>query len=168
LYGTMVAVLDERDPDNKKAVIGAIHVPGLNEGIYAATGSGAWHYQGAAEPVRAQVSKTSELSQSVFVTSGFESFLQRDVPDVFVELSRKVEFGRTWGDVYGYMMVATGRAEAMIDPCLSIWDAAAVQPIIEEAGGRFTDWKNCPTYDSGDAIGSNGVIHDEWLRCLNR
>jgi len=140
----------------------------LNEGVYAATGSGAWHYRGEAEPVRAQVSTVTELSKSVFVTSGMESFLERGIPEKFAELSRQVEFGRTWGDVYGYMLVATGRAEVMLDPCLSIWDAAAVQPIIEEAGGRFSDWENQPTYDSGDAIGSNGLVHDELLRCLHR
>lgn len=166
LYGTMVAVIDQRDMKSPKAVIGAIHIPGLNEGIYASTGQGAWHYQGDAEPVRASVSDNKSLADSIFVTTGMETFFERDAADKFVDLSRAVEFSRTWGDVYGYLLVATGRAEAMVDPALNIWDAAAVQPIIEEAGGIFTDWKNRPTFDGGDAIGSNGQFHQQILDIL--
>jgi histidinol phosphatase-like enzyme (inositol monophosphatase family) len=167
MYGTMVAVLDQRDPENHRAIIGAIHIPGLDEGIYAATGSGAWHYRGAGQPVRAQVSKISQLSECVFVTTDVEAFFGRDAGEPFLELAREVRFNRTWGDVYGYLLVATGRAEFMIDAELNVWDAAAVQPIIEEAGGRFTDWKNIPTCDGGDGVGSNGLVHAEVLKILN-
>ena len=59
---------------------------------------------------------------------------------VFLRLQRAARLARTWGDGYGYLMVATGRAEVMIDPVVNLWDAAPLQPIIEEAGGQFTDW----------------------------
>lgn len=65
---------------------------------------------------------------------------------------------RTWGDCYGYLLVATGRAEVMVDEILSPWDAAALQPIIEEAGGVFTDWTGARTSFGGNAIATNGAL----------
>ena len=65
---------------------------------------------------------------------------------------------RTWGDCYGYLLVATGRAEVMVDEILSPWDAAALQPIIEEAGGVFTDWTGKRTSFGGNAIATNKVL----------
>ena len=73
---------------------------------------------------------------------------------------------RTWGDCYGHYLVATGRAVAMIDARLNIWDAAALQPIIEEAGGTFTDWEGQASIDSGDGISTNGRVLEELLGIL--
>ena len=95
------------------------------------------------------------------VTSQVETFNKRSAADVYQKLSQAVYFSRTWGDVYGYYLVATGKVEVMIDPILNIWDAAAVQPIIEEAGGRFTDWAGVNRMDAGESIGTNGLVHDE-------
>ena len=75
---------------------------------------------------------------------------------------------RTWGDCYGYLLVATGRAELMVDPILNVWDAAAVQPIVEEAGGTFTDWQGQPTIHAGEAIATNGLVLEEVLRITRR
>jgi histidinol-phosphatase len=61
------------------------------------------------------------------------------------------------------MMVATGRADVMVDPIVALWDVAALLPIIEEAGGRFTDWQGRRTIHSGEGIATNGLIHDEVL-----
>ncbi len=68
---------------------------------------------------------------------------------------------RTWGDCYGYLLVATGRAEAMLDPVLNPWDGACMQPIIEEAGGVFTDWSGRATALGGSAVATNGGLADE-------
>ena len=73
---------------------------------------------------------------------------------------------RTWGDGYGYLLVATGRAEAMVDPLMNRWDAAAVETVVIEAGGRFSDWQGRPRIDSGDGIATNGLVHDGLLRLL--
>jgi fructose-1,6-bisphosphatase/inositol monophosphatase family enzyme len=81
----------------------------------------------------------------------------------FEQLQAAAYITRTWGDCYGYLLVATGRAEAMVDAIMNVWDAAAVQPIIEEAGGMFTDWQGQPTIHSAEAIASNGLIHAELL-----
>jgi fructose-1,6-bisphosphatase/inositol monophosphatase family enzyme len=73
---------------------------------------------------------------------------------------------RTWGDCYGYVLVATGRVDAMIDPIMHVWDCAPLLPIITEAGGRFTDWKGTATIRGGNAIASNGRLHASVLSVL--
>ena len=174
LYGTMVAVTVDEE-----SVIGSCYFPGLDEGIFASKGNGCWNFQGEQAPQKAAVSKNSKLSESVLVTSEVETFAERIATNVatnvatsgsagvYTDLANAVYFARTWGDVYGYLLVATGRVDIMIDPILQIWDAAAVQPIIEEAGGRFTDWKGVSRIDGGEAVGSNGLVHEEVLRFLS-
>jgi fructose-1,6-bisphosphatase/inositol monophosphatase family enzyme len=74
---------------------------------------------------------------------------------------------RTWGDCYGYLLVATGRAEIMVDDVLSPWDAAALFPIIREAGGVFTDWTGQPTAFGSNAIATNAALAEEVRRLLS-
>jgi len=73
---------------------------------------------------------------------------------------------RTWGDAYGYALVATGRAEIMLDPEMSIWDAAPVQVVLEEAGGYFMDWKGVSTIEHQEGIGVNRVLKEPLLEVL--
>lgn len=73
---------------------------------------------------------------------------------------------RTWGDGYGYLLVATGRADLMVDPLLNPWDAAAVEVVVTEAGGHFSDWQGRDRIDSGDGIATNGLVHDAALSAL--
>jgi len=87
-----------------------------------------------------------------------------DATDVFMRLQRAARVARTWGDGYGYLMVATGRAEVMIDPIVNLWDAAPLLPIIEEAGGHFSDWKGNSTIRAGEALATNGRLSREVLR----
>ena len=83
--------------------------------------------------------------------------------DAYGRLQRSVLVSRTWGDCYGYLLVATGRAEIMLDPVMNVWDAAAIQPIVREAGGTFTDWQGQPTIYTGEGIATNGHVLDEVL-----
>jgi histidinol-phosphatase len=160
LYGTMVAVEKVADPGMpRQSEIGSVYFPGLDVGIYASRGNGAWSFEADEVPVAARVSEKTEISDSVLVTSAVEAFGERGADEIYQQLADSVYFCRTWGDVYGYYLVATGRIEIMIDPVLNIWDAAAVQPIIEEAGGQFTDWAGENRMDAGEAIGSNGLVH---------
>ncbi len=161
LYGTMVGI--ER---SGRAVIGSIYFPGLNEGMYACIGEGAWYFANGTEPRRARVSSVSNLSMASLMTTCVPTFGRRNASAQFAALANKVRLSRTWGDVYGYMLVATGRADVMIDPFMNVWDACALLPIIEEAGGRFTDWRGVARVDGGDSIGSNGLVHDEVLAAL--
>ena len=86
--------------------------------------------------------------------------------ETYLRLQHAARLTRTWGDGYGYLLVATGRAEVMLDPEMNVWDTAALLPVIEEAGGRFTDWHGRRTIHSGDAFGSNGVVAAEVLALL--
>ncbi len=164
LYGTLIGV--EREG---KSVVGVINIPALSECVYAAAGQGAWYVQGApyaagdGEPQPAKVSAAPRLHEGLLLTSEVEGFPATNTWDVFQKLQAAAGITRTWGDCYGYLLVATGRAEAMVDPRMHLWDAAALQPIIEEAGGSFTDWQGNATIHSGNAVATNGKVTAEVL-----
>jgi histidinol phosphatase-like enzyme (inositol monophosphatase family) len=158
LYGTMVGI--EHDG---VSLAGLVYIPGLSEGVYASAGQGAWHFRGDNTPTRCSVSPKKSLADGLFLTSQVDSFAKRNAAAAYEALEKTAYITRTWGDCYGYLLVATGRAELMVDPIMNIWDAAAVQPIIEEAGGQFTDWQGAPTIHSGEAIATNSLIHAEIL-----
>jgi len=158
LYGTMVAVEHEG-----RALVGVVFIPGLDEGVFAASGEGCWHFRGDSQPRLCHVSTKSRLADGLFVTSQVDSFGKRGAAAAFDALQQAAYITRTWGDCYGYLLVATGRAEVMVDPIMNIWDAAAIQPIIEEAGGTFTDWQGNATIHAGEAIATNGLVSGEVL-----
>jgi histidinol-phosphatase len=162
LYTTLVAVLEQDEPR-----IGVIHAPALGETVYAAKGSGCWYICGSAtKPQAARVSTVATLSEALLLTSEVEGFRLRgggDATDTFMLLQRTARVVRTWGDGYGYLMVATGRAEVMIDPIMNLWDAAPLLPIIEEAGGHLSDWKGNATVRAGEALATNGLVNREVL-----
>lgn len=153
VYGTLVGIMDGDD-----CVAGVIYIPGLNEMVYAAVGNGAWYVSGKKEPVVAAVSQKDDLSDSLFVTTEVKTFRERDSIEAYERLEEAAYITRTWGDCYGYLLVATGRAEVMVDPEMNIWDAAAVKPIIDEAGGAFTDWQGNPTIASQEGVATNGRV----------
>jgi histidinol phosphatase-like enzyme (inositol monophosphatase family) len=164
LYTTLIAVLHESQP-----LIGVIHAPALSETVWAAKGRRCWHQLNAvAKPGVARVSTIDRLSDSLLLTSEVASFTtdrEKDALEVFIELQRVARLARTWGDGYGYLMVATGRAEVAIDPVMNLWDAAPLQTVIEEAGGHFVDWQGNPTIHAGESIATNGQVTEEVLKC---
>jgi histidinol phosphatase-like enzyme (inositol monophosphatase family) len=168
-YGTLIGV-----EHGGRALAGFIYMPALDEGVYAAVGEGAWYFRGAAAPRRCHVSQKSRLAEGLFVTSQIDNFAKRGAAAAFEAIQEAASITRTWGDCYGYLLVATGRAEVMIDPILNVWDAAAVQPIVEEAGGSFTDWQGCTdrqgqaTIHAGEAIATNSRVLDEVLAITRR
>jgi histidinol phosphatase-like enzyme (inositol monophosphatase family) len=167
LYATLVGCRHEG-----RGVLGVIAIPALDELVYASLGAGAWHVAGGADPVPARVSTRSRLAEALLCTSDFTSFHRRtDGLTRGREARRQLEeaclLTRTWGDGYGYLLVATGRAEVMIDPIMNPWDAAAVETVVNEAGGRFTDWEGRARIDSGDGVATNGLVHEELLRLLS-
>jgi histidinol phosphatase-like enzyme (inositol monophosphatase family) len=158
LYGTLIGVEHQG-----RSVLGVILIPALDECVYAAAGRGAWYVRGNAAPRPAKVSRCPTLAQGLFVTSEVICFDEVQRARVYKQLEAAARLARTWGDCYGYLMVATGRAELMVDPYMSVWDAAALLPILQEAGGSFTDWQGRPTIHSGEGIATNGHILDEVL-----
>ena len=166
LYTTVIGILEG---DASRA--GLIFAPATGEMVYAAAGSGAWYVDGDAEPRQARVSPIDRLADALFVTTEVKSFTryrERDAVPVFVELQREARLTRTWGDAYGYLMVATGRADIMIDPAMNLWDAGAVLPILEESGGQFTDWNGKRTIFSGEGVATNGLLHEAVLAATRR
>lgn len=153
-----------------RGVLGVIAIPALDEVVYAGAGSGAWYVRGNGKPQPARVSSRSTLAQALLCSSDFTSFAKRRDPTAGETARQRLEAAcglvRSWGDGYGYLLVATGRAEVMADPLLNEWDAAAVETVISEAGGRFTDWRGRPRIDSGDGIATNGLVHEAALQLL--
>ncbi len=158
LYGTLLGV-----EYAGRSVLGVNLIPALDECVYAAVGQGAWYVSQGASPQPARVSSCDRLAQGLFLTSEIANFDTVHRRDVFDRLHSVARLSRTWGDCYGYLMVATGRAEVMVDPLMNLWDAAAIQPILEEAGGTFTDWQGHPTIYSGEGMATNGRTFDEVL-----
>lgn len=158
LYGTLVAV--ERAG---RSLLGVICFPGLDQYIYAGLGHGAWHCRGNTPPSPARVRSRHQLDGAVFLTSQRDLFAARGADDVYQALERRASITRTWGDCYGYLLVATGRADLMVDPEVSPWDTAALQPILEEAGGALTDWQGRPGFQAGEAIGCSRELLEHLL-----
>jgi histidinol-phosphatase len=159
LFGVLLALEVEGEP-----LLGCAHFPAIGETIVAARGAGCWH-----DGKRAGVSAIDSLKEARVVTSGLEYW--RDwATDAgragFDRLVGSVRFARTWGDAFGYVLVATGRAEIMADPaCGAYWDYAPMVPILEEAGARFTSLGGAPARAWSSALASNGRLHREAAAC---
>jgi histidinol phosphatase-like enzyme (inositol monophosphatase family) len=153
LYAVLVALTERKQP-----VIGVAHFPALNETVYAARGLGCfWNGR------RAWVSQVRALQDAVLLGS---EVVVRDNPahaDGWQRLVNGTYIQRTWGDAYGYALVATGRAEVMVDSEVKVWDCAPFQVILEEAGGTFTDWSGTPTVYAGESIATNGLLLEQVL-----
>jgi histidinol phosphatase-like enzyme (inositol monophosphatase family) len=157
-------------------VVGVIAIPPLDEIVWASVGGGTWHRRGDASPTVARVSRRDSLGESLVCSSAFTSFADRPASmggevggrAARDRLEESCLLCRTWGDGYGYLLVATGRADLMVDPLMNAWDAAAVETVIRESGGRFTDWQGRERIDSGEGIASNGLVHEAALAILER
>ncbi len=162
LYSTLLALELDGQP-----LAGAIYIPALGEMAVAAIDHGCWYRDSdSGDWTRASVSSKSRLDEAVFVTSQVDSFDARDAADAYKRLEQAAWLTRSWGDGYGYLMVATGRADIMVDPVCNAWDVAAILPVVVEAGGTFTDWKGNPTSRGGDGVGTNGKLHAGTLELL--
>lgn len=148
LWGTLVACCE-----GDTVLAGAACYPVVNELVMAAPGEGCW-WNGS----RAHVSSIASLKHATALTTSerFEDEPARGAR--WRSMAAQVPVVRTWGDCYGYLLVATGRAEIMVDNRMNPWDAAALQPVIEEAGGVFTSWRNVRTAFGGDVIATNAAL----------
>ena len=148
LYGVLVALTYKHAP-----IVGVAHFPALNETVYAGREIGCF-WDGR----RAHVSTVSELSQATLLGSEGSIKWDENKAKGWQRLIDATSVQRTWGDAYGYALVATGRAEIMLDAKMAVWDCGPLQVILEEAGGTFTDWKGTPTIYGGNSIATNGLL----------
>ncbi len=151
LYATLLALTD-----GDKALVGVAHFAGLNETVYAVRGGGCY-WNGR----RAHVSAKDNLADAVLLTSELNYFFLANRQKAWQRLIESTYVQRTWGDAYGYFLVATGRAEIMVDPAMYVWDCGPFQVIMEEAGGTFTDWKGTPTIHGNESVATNGALFDQ-------
>jgi histidinol-phosphatase len=150
LYGVLIGMELDGEP-----VLGVVNLPALGELVYAAQGVGCfWNDELTC------VSSTSSVEQALLLSTDFGVCEQYGFGPAAESLQRQVHARRTWGDAYGHVLVATGRADIMLDPVMNVWDCAALLPILEEAGGTFTDWNGRRTIYGGNAISTNGSLFD--------
>jgi histidinol-phosphatase len=148
LWGTLVAITE-----GESVLAGCAYFPAVAETVAAGAGEGCF-WNG----VRCRVSSTATIAEST-VTITDDRFAERpDRAAAWRQLASKASIARTWGDCYGYLLVATGRAEVMVDDIVAPWDAAALYPIVTEAGGSFTDWRGRATAFGGDIIATNAAL----------
>ncbi|MBD0319209.1 MAG: histidinol phosphate phosphatase [Gemmatimonadetes bacterium] len=154
LYAVLIALEENGTP-----TLGCCHFPVLGETLAAASGAGAW-----LNGRRSRVSQCDDLSDARLVTSGLEYWRDRSTDEHRAGFGRLVDatrFARTWGDAYGYFLVATGRMDLLCDPISgAYWDYAPMNVIISEAGGRFTQFDGSPVGAWTSALAANTRLHD--------
>jgi len=161
VWATLIALLDGDDP-----VVGVVSAPALGRRWWAALGTGAWAMGGASAPRRLHVSGVRELADASLSYSSLSGWAQRGLCERFVALTDAVWRSRAYGDFWSYMLVAEGAVDLAAEPELSLWDMAALAPIVTEAGGRFTGVDGRDGVLGGDAAASNGLLHDALLAAL--
>jgi histidinol-phosphatase len=156
IWGTLVGLEYE-----KELVAGVIEAPAIGHRWHALRGNGAFHNER-----RVRVSDVTDLSKSTIFYTSLPWFQKADRVDQFLEFTRRSEVQRGFGDFYGHVLVAQGSGELMVEYGVHAWDVAAIKPIVEEAGGRFSAWDGSQDIERPDVLVSNGHLHDEALRIL--
>jgi histidinol-phosphatase len=129
--------------------------------LSGARGLGAW-WNGR----RARVSGVKNLSEATLIITDYVSLYGKD--EAVKRLCGAAKLVRGWGDCYGYALVATGRAEVVLDPKMNVWDCAALAPIMEEAGGTFTTWDGRATIWGDEAVATNGALFDAVMDVIKK
>ncbi len=145
----------------ESVIVGVVSAPALGRRWWAARGDGAWTTS-AAGPRRLNVSRVARLGDAFVSYSSLAGWQTRGIRD----LCDKAWRTRAFGDFWSHMLVAEGAVDVSCEPEVSVWDLAALQPIVEEAGGRFSDLSGLARPDGGSVVCSNGLLHDEVLRTL--
>ena len=156
VWATLIAL--ERDG---RVEVGVVSAPALHRRWWAARGEGAFVN---GRPIR--VSQVAELSDAVLSYASLASWEQHGLGEQFLTLARGCWRTRGFGDFWSHMLVAEGAADVAVEPEVELWDLAAPQVIVEEAGGRFTDLGGTPTAAGGSVVSSNGLLHDRVLATL--
>jgi histidinol-phosphatase len=157
-WGTLIAL--EQDGE---MVVGVVSAPALRRRWWASRGRGAF---ADGEPI--QVSRVSALEDALFCFTSLTAFDEHGMGDEFRALAARCWEARGFGDYWAHVLVAEGSADLAVEPIMNLWDNAAVQVIAEEAGGRFTDVEGRARSDGGNAVTTNGLLHDEVLTVLGR
>jgi histidinol-phosphatase len=161
VWATLIAL---RDGD--EVVVGVVSAPALGRRWWAARGAGAWVAEDDRPPRRCRVSSVAGVGDAFLSYSSLGGWADGGRLDGLHALTRTVWRTRAFGDFWSHVLVAEGAVDVSCEPEVSLWDLAALQPIVEEAGGRFTDLSGVRGPDGGSVVCSNGLLHDDVVAAL--
>jgi histidinol-phosphatase len=161
VWATLIALLDGED-----AVVGVVSAPALGRRWWAAAGQGAFVRAFDSEPRHLEVSRVSTLGDASLSYASLGGWAELGRLDAFVALTESVWRTRGFGDFWSYMLLAEGAVDLAAEPELSLWDMAALAPIVTEAGGRFTGLNGRDGVTHGNVAASNGLLHDDLLAAI--
>jgi histidinol-phosphatase len=161
VWATLIAL-----QENEQTVVGLVSAPALGMRWWAARGSGAWRGRDVSTRVPCRVSQVGALDDAFLSYSSLEGWEAAGRRDQFRGLVDSVWRNRAFGDFWSYMLVAEGAVDIACEPEVTLWDLAALNVIVEEAGGRFTDLSGTDRVDGGNAVATNGLLHDQVLAAL--
>jgi histidinol-phosphatase len=161
VWATLIGLMD-----GDKVVMGVVSAPALGRRWWAATGTGTWAGRSLTKASRCRVSDVSRIEDASFSYSEVAEWADKGLLPGFLRLARSAWRTRAYGDFWSHMLVAEGAVDFAAEPEVNLWDLAALQVIVEEAGGVFTDLTGQATPDAGSAVSTNGRLHDEVLSCL--
>ncbi|MGZ4781960.1 MAG: histidinol-phosphatase [Oryzihumus sp.] len=161
VWATLISLVDEGQP-----VLGLVSAPALNRRWWAATGSGAWTGRSLSSARRVHVSRVGDLAHASLSYSSLTGWREIGRSEQFLDLTDQCWRTRAYGDFWSYMLVAEGAVDIAAEPELAVHDMAALVPIVTEAGGRFTSLDGQDGPWGGNAVATNGLLHDEVLRRL--
>jgi histidinol-phosphatase len=156
VWASLIALEDAGRP-----VVGVVSAPALGRRWWAASGLGAF-----ADGSPISVSSVARLEDAQLSYSSLDGWAEQGGTGPLLALGERCWRTRAFGDFWSHVLVAEGAVDIGLDPIVSLWDLAAVQVIVEEAGGRFTDYGGVRTADGGSAVSTKGLLHDEVLRIL--
>ena len=161
VWATLIGLMD-----GAEVVVGVASAPALSSRWWAARDGGAWTGRSLTKATPCRVSGVTRLEDSSLSYSDLPGWEASGRLDGFLQLARSVWRTRAYGDFWSHVLVAEGAVDISAEPQVSLWDLAALQVIVEEAGGRFTDLQGEATPDGGSAVSTNGHLHDEVLDLL--
>lgn len=163
LFGTMVGIELDAMP-----VAGVIEMPAMRERVFGSVAAGAWHQVGDAVVRRAHVSGAGRLNDAMLCTTSLDSFVKAGREGLYSRLQAAAGSTRGWSDCYAFVLLATGRIEAVIEPVVRPWDVTPAAAVILAAGGRVTDLSGKQVAEWSDCVASNAKIHDELVAITRR
>lgn len=158
LFGTMIGVLDRGVP-----TIGAIAMPCLDEMVLGAIGHGATHVRAGHPDTPLHLRGTDSLDESVVVITAPRCFIDAGLWTLYEQIVRQGKVVRGWSDCYAFVLLVTGRADAVVETGVNLWDLAPVPPLVQEAGGRWSDFDGAPRVDTGTMICGSAGVHAQLL-----
>ncbi|HVT65127.1 MAG TPA: histidinol-phosphatase [Mycobacteriales bacterium] len=161
VWATLIALQED-----ERSVVGVVSAPALGRRWWASAGGGAWTRTAITEARPCRVSEVGSLADASLSYSSLQGWDQVDRRDAFRRLADSVWRNRAFGDFWNYMLVAEGAVDIACEPEVSLWDLAPLNVIVEEAGGRFTDLSGVDRVDGGNAVATNGKLHDQVLAAL--